>query len=285
MFNGKGILLLTPFEFRLCLSSSDTFHISGIKENSPTYNFFKKHFEIFKNFSIDFYDPYKSQEFLQKISKNFSYEGGFGSSSAAFALIYKAYLEITKCEFCLDKYYEDFLESSKAKDTIYKPSGADICSQYANNHIIFDGRRKTFENIKLNLKNFGIAIFKTGVKVNTHEHIIRLNSIDPSKLNFFANKAIEAILELKNQENQNFLIKNLADSINNFYNEAQKLGIVIESTKKWIDVLMTIDGVLAAKGCGALFADSIVLLFEINKRDIVFEKTKNLDLYLIHVIS
>lgn len=289
MFGGRGIILLTPLKFSLRLLPGQPPFLSGVKRASPASNFYQKHKEVFKNFRISFFDPYRSSAFKRKFTNHFpgktdiTCTGGFGGSSAQFTLLYKAYLKLKNQEFYIKKFLGEFWEASQAINARYKPSGADIISQYNNSHILYDSKNRTFKTICINFKKIGIAIFKTGVKISTHEHLSNLVNLDFSNLISHANKAADVFLKF-DKTREDFFISELADNVNEFYNEALKLGIVIDSTQKWINALMNIDGVKAAKGCGALLADSIIILFDIEKKEEIFSKAKKLGLFFIHSI-
>lgn len=288
MFGGKGVLLLTPLKFILRLFPDQPTALSGIKRASPASNFYQKHKEIFKNAKISFSDPYRSITFKKKIMNRLPGKtdlvpmGGFGSSSAQFTLLYKLYLRLQKQEFSIENFLDEFHEAAQTH-TSYKPSGADIISQYNNRHTLYDSKNKSFRTLKIRFTKIGFAIFKTGVKISTHEHLANLGDLDFSNLISHSNKAADVFLKF-DKTREDFFISELADNVNEFYNEALKLGIVIDTTQKWINALLKIDGVRAVKGCGAGLADTIVILFDIEKKKNIFLEAQKLGLFLIHSI-
>jgi hypothetical protein len=62
----------------------------------------------------------------------------------------------------------------------------------------------------------------------------------------------------------------LAKGIQKFFYLLKEKNLVVNQTIQIVDQLLKIEGVKAAKGCGALCADTILVVFEKQKRDILF---------------
>jgi hypothetical protein len=79
----------------------------------------------------------------------------------------------------------------------------------------------------------------------------------------------ESQLNYVKQAKESFARKDammLADSINGFFHLFSRMGLVDARTSILVEKIMQIDGVVAAKGCGAMLADTILVVFEKNKK-------------------
>ena len=244
LFGGCAIVLVTEPEFCMTIKKTPVCHsIAGIKKVSPAFLFYLKHLNLFQDISLEFFDPYNGS-------------GGFGASSAQFVLLYKFYLAATNKTFCANQFLDEYrhISTNKAAGEIL-PSGADCLAQYCNNHIFFDSANNYFEKIEWPFDDICFSIFKTKKKVATHKHLSELKALDHSEISILNSCVIDA--------KSSFASKNselLCKSIQKFYDFSCELGLVIENTQTIIQELLKYDYILAAKGCGALFADTILII-------------------------
>lgn len=242
LFGGSAILLLTDPEFRLNIKKSNSGSINNICRDTPAFLLYKKYINFLHSFSIDFIDPHEGR-------------GGFGASSAQFVMLYKLYLAITNKKFDINELLIEYRSLSKG----YMPSGADCIAQYFNQHTYFNAQKVEAEKIEWTFKNVIISIFKTAVKISTHLHLISLKRIDDGKLNDL-NEYV--------QDTKNAICNGNAElfcsSIQKFYDILCSLGLVIGNTRQIIKKLLCNKEILAVKGCGALSADTIII---VHKKD------------------
>lgn len=256
LFGGGAIVITTPPEFKLTVKKNEESRIIGINEKSPAFSFYTKHKSIFKDLSIEFIDPH-------------SESGGFGASSAQFTMLYKLFLSLMHCDLKIKSFLEEY------KYFAGKASGADCISQIYNHHVIhFNSENNLVTNLEWNFDAIDFLIFKTGFKTSTHIHLSQLNeNLDISELNIHVENAKLSFVKKDNA--------NLISSVNSFFSSLKKFGFVLENTSELVKSFINIDGVFAAKGCGAMCSDAILVIFDANNKSNVIEEAKKLKLTLI----
>lgn len=255
---GGAILLCTKPDFKLRVKRSKNAQIRGIDPRTPAFAFYLKNKHIFNNLFIKFIDPYKGM-------------GGFGASSAQFSMLYRLRNRLVGIN---GVNYSEFLDEYRliaGKELAVKPSGADCLAQIQNNHIYFDGNSK-IENLKWDFNNIDFLIFRTGYKTPTHEHLRKLSVDFISKYCERLAWVVEGVKESWTQNNSVQFGKKIMD----FFYLLNELGVVREETKELVSKIIKIDGVLAAKGCGAMASDTIVVIFAKALRDKVVNAIKNI---------
>ncbi|MDR1236328.1 MAG: hypothetical protein LBJ96_04960 [Holosporaceae bacterium] len=240
LFGGGAVVLVTAPYFRLKIRSGKT-NLVGVEEQSPAYRFYKTH--DFNGLSIDFCDPHNKS-------------GGFGASSAQFSLLYQLYLRLTRKEFDAKSFLAEYKQlSSKTKGVA--PSGADCVAQYFNYSIYFNGADGSAEKINRNFPNLDFAIFSTGYKVATHLHLQELKAFNIEKFQ----KAVLGVRKSFADGNEEALVEN----VRNFSDLLAENNFVCDNSLGIVEKLLKTEGVRAAKGCGALGADTVLVIFEKSK--------------------
>ncbi|MBE6447430.1 MAG: hypothetical protein E7015_03020 [Alphaproteobacteria bacterium] len=252
LFGGSCVVLITPPEFSLEIIKGET-SLRGISKLSPGYRFYKCHEEAFKNFSIKFSDPYNGK-------------GGFGASSAQYSLLYKAYLKITSCQFDLDKFLDEYRDLASSNRGI-SPSGADCLAQFNNFSTYYDPSKKVIQQLEIDFPNLDFCIFKTKTKISTHEHLRRLPKINTNELNHISDQVYQSILS-KNESK-------FCENLQKFFQELQSMKLVLSSTSDLVSEISNIPGVYVAKGCGALSADTILVIFLKSLRNEIIDQIRN----------
>lgn len=265
---GSAIVLCTNPKFQLRIKSSKNTQLRGIKEGSPAFTFYMENRRVFENLFIKFIDPYKSA-------------GGFGASSAQFVTLYKLRNKMVGVnDIDIPKFLDEY-RAIAGKNQKIKPSGADCLAQFQNDHIYFDSDTNKIENLQWNFKDIDFFIVKTGSKLATHEHLRKLS---PDFIHANSNRLTQIVENVKNAwlkcDSKNF-VSGIAD----FYASLNDLGLVYEKTQRLVSKILQIDGVLAAKGCGAMGADTIIIVFENKLRDSVKRNIKSIFPYSSHHIS
>lgn len=236
LFKGKCIVLVTEPYFTLSVNKG-TSKLTGIPSDSPGFKFYNQHIDIFHNLSIEFSDPHKGS-------------GGWGASSAQYALLYKLFLHITKQKFIVDNFLHEYRLLAATSSIL--PSGADCLSQYENHTIFFDSKKNYYEHINISFPNLDFFIVKTKTKIPTHLHLQTINNLYTVNLENFTNRIFQAI----KTKNEDIFCKNIQD----FFSELENLNLVIPATSNLVKEILKIQGVKAAKGCGALSADTILVV-------------------------
>lgn len=255
LMGASAIVLATPPEFHLRAEKSAR-GLVNVYGETPFLRLYLNHIGFLRNLSIHFTDPHEGR-------------GGFGASSAQFAMLYKLYLSVSNQKFDLKKFLAEY--KSLSEKSRIPPSGADCVTQYFNRHTYFDAGKIEQEEIKWNFEDITISIFKTSMKIPTHSHIASLQKIEDSKLNELNEnvQAVKAAIINKNHEL-------LCSGIQNFYEILCSLNLVIENTRTIVEELLKYDQILAAKGCGALCADTIIAVHRKNADIRSFCESKNL---------
>ena len=236
LFGGGAIVLITPPSFELRVTCGES-SVIGIEKESPAFRFYESH--DFRNLAIKFVDPHNGS-------------GGFGASSAQFVMLYQLHLQRTKQQFGVDLFLEEY--KALFRDVGVVPSGADCVAQYFNHHIFFDSKTNKIEKLDWKFPNLDFVVLKTKHKVATHLHLEELTAMDIAKLQ-------NPVLNVRKSflyNDEELLIKNTQD----FFNLLKEYNLVIDQNIETVAKLLQIDGVKAAKGCGALGADTIVVIFE-----------------------
>lgn len=266
---GSAIVLCTDPKFRLRIKSNKNTQLRGIKEGSPAFAFYMENRQFFKNLFIKFIDPYKKT-------------GGFGASSAQFATLYKLRSNIIgeNNDINVSKFLDEY-RSIAGKGQNIKPSGADCLAQFQNNHIYFNSNANKIENLQWNFKDIDFLIFKTGNKVATHEHLRKLSPDFICANSDHLNQIVERVRKAWIQIDSENFVNNIMD----FSASLNNLGLVCDKTQKLVSKILKIEGVLAAKGCGAMASDTIIIIFEKKMRNKVINAMRNIFSFDSHWLS
>lgn len=270
---GSAIVLCTPPSFLLKVGKSPEM-VKNIKKSSPAFAFYKLYKNVFRGLFINFYDPHRRA-------------GGFGASSAQFAMLYKLREKlkgnIQKDEYLSKEYTAKFLEEyhsitqhmrtgyrqTSAPNALIKPSGADCLAQLHNSNIYFNSSTNEVEKLKYwPFNDIDFVIIRTGQKLPTYKHLCELPP-DLIKNNLVQLSSIveEVRHAWKDADSGTF-----AEGIRNFGRALQDLELVSPRTQQILAEIRKIKGVVSAKGCGAMGADTILVIFEEGSREKVLQE-------------
>lgn len=138
-------------------------------------------------------------------------------------------------------------------------SGADLVAQAVGGVAIWDERKAVLQRLPWRMRELKFSIFATGVKLATHAHLQNLNLDAVESLRPWAEDAV-AGLEAGDADR-------VVASIRGCARELEALGLVTEVTVEHLRALDEIPGVRAAKGCGALGADAVLVLHDVEVED------------------
>ena len=183
---------------------------------------------------------------------------GFGSSGAlawlAFICAYRA-----RHGSYPDKTESFLLESMREYDDLmcaqpgYSPSGGDMICQFMGQVTGIDKRKKVYTTSPWPFSGLGFALIHTGNKVWTHNHLRQL-SFSESKLIMLYEQAVQAFLVAE----QAAFVQAFCQYQNNLVTQ----GLQISHTTKLLASLESLPGFVAGKGCGALGAEVMCVLYE-----------------------
>lgn len=251
---GPAIILTTEQRFTLVVTNqiSDSIKVEGINFESPAGKLIKRDVDFYRNYHIQFIDPYHSL-------------GGFGASSAQFVMLkaLKQYANNKKInDIDLLNDYMTLAWDGKGMP----PSGADLIAQLHGGICFFHKSEKKLQIFSWPFINLQFCLIHTGNKLATHTHLKELVNFNETKLE----KIVQAGLESLRNSND----KGMIEAIRNYANMLQSQGLVAEQTQILLDQLSLNSNILAAKGCGALGTDVIFMLFNKQKQDDVISWLK-----------
>lgn len=243
LHGGPALVFLSQPSFKT-FADAGTGQLQGIHAQSPAGQFVAQHSEFFAQYDIRFEDPYQGL-------------GGLGASTAQFLGVYSLWLyrqsEHQDMESLFDykhllKAYQDVAWSGEG----IPPSGADLVGQLKGSFTIFDKSQGLISVSSWPFPDLQFALIRTGNKVATHEHLKKLGDFDSSGLA----KGFEQIRGAFNSQDSAQFVA----GIRTYAEELQRLGFVCEQTQSLLSEISQVPGVTAAKGCGALGADIVLVI-------------------------
>lgn len=176
-------------------------------------------------------------------------EGGFGASTAQFALI--AYSSGLRDPI---QVWEKYRSISKGLG-LHQPSGADLLLQWMGGAIIWDREQMKLKSVSIP-SDFRFLLFSAshlpGRKIQTHTHLELLSEKNFTKLATHSKLAIDAF--------EQGSLKNFSISMSDFVSEVSRLGLENKGAREDRDALERCPGVLNVKGCGAGLSDAVLVL-------------------------
>jgi mevalonate kinase len=186
-------------------------------------------------------------------------EGGFGASTAQFALVYGALAEETGWDLtpqAVRRVYRELLIEGSAEQAL-PPSGADLIAQLSGGVVKFDAARETIVTHTQSADWRQLLVFSAaaqpGRKVPTHEHLERLGSLGATliaSLGALVDQAEQALLKRDSAAFGRALVE-YADVLSS-------QGLELDQARADRLALCALPGVLGAKGTGALLADTLI---------------------------
>ena len=264
LVGGPVLILNTEPRFECLVKSAEGEGESFlIHKESPAGKFLDYYKSDFEKYNLQFFDPYYGM-------------GGFGLSSAQFIMVY-ALRELINhpspaaCSVDLSHKGrgENPCLSASEIDTflnIYQelawngvglaPSGADCISQIHGNICYYHKNTQKINTLEWPFLEIDFCLLHTGHKINTHQHLqeISLDIIPAHELG----KLVLAGYSALSSQDSDSLIRIITE-----YSALQKsAGLLAMTSQDLLNIIKKSKGVLAAKGCGALGSDVILVLLE-----------------------
>ncbi len=251
LVGGPALVLNTEPRFQLQVdyqTPSKKVIVHGISTTSPAGKFIAHHAKQFKGYTLTFIDPHQTQ-------------GGFGASSAQFALVsmlVKFLLKMpTMKKLRNDFIHEDILPSYQQfawNGVGIKPSGADVVTQLQGQLAYYHRAKNKIESFVWPFAQYDFCLLRTGHKVATHLHLKQLSAATNRQ---WSKIALAGLQSLKQKNTRGF-----AQAIRAYAQAMQQQNLVTPQTQNLLRLIAARDEVLAAKGCGALGADVIFVMLE-----------------------
>jgi len=151
----------------------------------------------------------------------------------------------------LDDYRGTYLESETPG------SGADLVSQITGGLSVWDARTDEMRRFQWPFPDLTFTLLFTGHKLKTHEHLARakkLSDVTVDDMRFWVEEAIQS-LALEDADR-------LTASVRGFGKVLSDIGLVADTTARFLEGLADLSGVRAAKGCGAMGSDTLLILHD-----------------------
>lgn len=239
---GPCILLATEPRFFLRARPSKKME-HPFHPESPAGRYLARHSQNLPPWSFEFENPYG---------------GGFGASTAEF-LLAQAFFQLqdtltTEAQLDLDikATLSEFRELHE--NHACPPSGAEIVGQACGFMTVFERKTGRIQVFGWPFPNLGWMLFSTGRKVPTHDHLASLKAFDFTELGAPVHRVWEA---LTREEEGNFVV-----GLHEFYSSLIGKGLQAQETLEITRRINQWPGVRICKGCGALGADVIFLLYD-----------------------
>ncbi len=222
-----------------------------------------------QNVGFSFFDPHNGR-------------GGFGKSTAEYlsVYLYDQFLQLDQDDYAdeilqnLEEFVHQY-QSLSGQD--YKPSGADLVAQVCGGLCWYDGMNFNAEKLAWPFPGYEVFVFHTGKKLATHEHLKELKAKDLRPL-------IPILLASRTALDQKNL-KIFCQSLNYYYDILGELGLSDQAVQKSVYQLREHEEVLAAKGCGAMGMDTVIVVAQESDGDKIKQLCLDQDFQYITSLS
>ncbi len=185
--------------------------------------------------------------------------GGFGASTAQFALIYQTIGASAGWDLSWIAAWKLYRELTRKESELKSPSGADLVSQWRGGVTWFHPAALVAEDLYACADFSGLMIFsatgQAGRKVATHTHLDSLNAKDWQRV-------LEPVTKAGVQAIRAGNLQGLGQAMGDYAQALHRLGLEIPSTTADRQALGSLPGVLGVKGAGALQADAVLVLMD-----------------------
>lgn len=233
---GSAIILTTTPCFTVSLVEGNQHE--GIHPDSPAGQWWATHRIPAK--SLAWHDPYHGI-------------GGLGASSAQFIGAYLASCHLLHVkpsqQVLLDAYFQSCWNGEGVR-----PSGYDVTAQTQNRCVYINRRQHSLETYDWVFDDIAFLLLHSGEKLATHYHL-RHHHLATLSTTFLSNIAEQARQAFKQGDSGQ-----LIDAINAYQQELQQLHLTSVHSLDYLTHLKEKYPILAAKGCGAMGADVLLLI-------------------------
>lgn len=235
LLNGPALLLTTTPCFHLSLNQKK--EPSKIHDESPAGLLWKKHGH--PEFNLKWEDPFHGL-------------GGLGASSAQFIGTYLAIKTLNQQPIdqneLLDWYFNLHWQGIGLK-----PSGYDILAQINHHCVYVNQHNDNLASFSWPFTDLAFILLHSGEKLATHHHLKSMKIPDGTQ-------QLSPIVE---DGKTAFLTHDatlLISAVNQYQDALEKMQLTTRNSLQQINFLKQQPEVLAAKGCGAMGSDVILLL-------------------------
>ena len=235
--SGEGAIILTTSpDFSVSITEQNK--LQNIHPAAPAAKFWRA--QNINNHGLLFADPYHGI-------------GGLGASSAQFIGAYLASCQLKKTnpdlEELLDAYWRYSWDGNGKR-----PSGYDIIAQQTAKKLLYiKNRNKEIKPLSWPLHDLSFLLIHTRKKLATHEHLQQNITPRIDNLAKVVQKAKKAFIGANRQL--------IVSAINDYQQELADNALIAPHTQEILNHLkQQHQEILAAKGCGAMGADVILIV-------------------------
>ncbi len=242
LVNGPALIAATAPRFELAISPTETVTTNPFPAHSPAYNLAQAHLDILHHYHLEFRDPHTGA-------------GGFGASSAQYALLltFLQCIEVLNPEDypAMIKRYQNYAWNGQGT----APSGLDIVAQLNGQITYYHSANNQLAACAWPFSDINFYLLRTGHKVATHEHLASLGSFPSQALADVVEKAYASLTTAETNSSAQFV-----ECVEQYAQLLAELGFVTPTTQNLLNTLHNNPLVKAAKGCGALGADVVLVI-------------------------
>jgi mevalonate kinase len=199
--------------------------------------------------AAQFWRRQTGQECTWGLNDPYHKKGGLGASSAEFLLAYRHFFD--EQQIGLEHLHQSYI-ACVAKDAGRPPSGYDLLAQTGFGCSLVESRPFKVSSFDWHFLDLGFVLIHTNKKLATHEHLKNVGvDLDWRRLMNSCEMGCDAYL---NRDSEQWI-----KATHHFYQALLNQNLVTPYTQHLIAECQKDMPILAAKGCGALGADVIVL--------------------------
>lgn len=242
---GPAIVLSTSPRFVLTAteSSSGSYHNNS---SSKSLRDLLPRFGLGR-FRLEFYDPHEGL-------------GGFGASGAEVLLLAALRRVIGEEDFNSFDLLKD-VENAKKEIGWSLGSGYDVLAMNSGMISFIEKRNQTLETMPWPFENIRWVILRGTEKIPTHAHLSGLVLPNTRKLEDASRGTLRAF-RVKDESG-------FVEGVDAFSKELSHLDLTHKSVMERLKEIRDIDGVVTAKGCGALGLDTQLVFYKKEKEEFV----------------
>lgn len=232
---GSAIILLTTPCFELALSDT---HQQAFHPDSPAGKLWASYQT--NSFHLIWRDPYQGK-------------GGMGASSAQFIGVYLAQCYLSQQKPCFDDLLASYYQYAWNGEGL-RPSGYDIIAQLSH-RCAYINQRAPITYFNWPFSELSFVLVRSGEKLATHQHL-QIASIPTDT------QALSVIVDIGKTAFEQADSDLLIESVNAYQSHLTALGLTAAHSLEKMNYLKHNKNILAMKGCGAMGADVLLLIFQ-----------------------
>lgn len=237
---GPALVLATEPRFRLKVQMTD-WSVNPFHPQSPAGLFWDSKKDFFSGYQMQFEDPYQV--------------GGFGASSAQFALLHAFWQMKDNSYVEAERFYdwhEMLMDYRNLPNSGTPPSGADVMGAVSGGITWFDRNNGKLQAFAWPFQEIQFFLAHTGKKLATHEHLNSLGDFETAGFE----KSMQDVHQGLSQVNFETFLKGLSG----YRSQLEAQGKVAEHTLALIRQFAHNPEILFSKGCGAMGNDVVLVL-------------------------